>query len=99
MKEEITVVEIIRAVKGKQDDLKKALEAIVPISRMAKGCLQYDLLGPLEKGPGEFLVLMRWENRDDLRRHESSSYIHDFVQKYENILYSDVSVTEWKKWH
>lgn len=94
--EEVVVVETIQALKGKKKELKSALSAIVPICRRAKGCLQYDLLEPAAKGEDEFLVLMRWERVEDLRLHESSSYIENFVLEYEGVLYGEVSVTEWK---
>ena len=93
---EIVVVEIIRAVKGKSKALQKALEEIVPLSRASKGCLQYDLLLPMNDRE-EFLVLMKFKTLEDLRHHENSKYVEEFVQKYENVLYSDVLVTEWKK--
>lgn len=92
----IIVVETIRAIKGKRAELKKALTKIVPISRKSKGCLQYDLFEPIEEGD-EFLVLMRWESISDLRGHESSDYIDEFVRKYDKILYDEVHVTEWKE--
>ncbi len=92
----ITVIETIKATQGKVDELKKALLKLVPISRNAKGCLQYNLLEPVDQGD-EFLVLMRWEKLTDLRRHESSDDIAEFVRKYEKILYDEVKVTEWKE--
>lgn len=95
-KEEIIVIEIIRAVKGKVDELKRVLEQIVLTTRKVKGCLQYDLLRPMADRE-EFLVLMRWEKLADLHRHETSDYIAEFVRKNDKYLYDDVSQTEWKK--
>ena len=92
----IVVIETIKAVQGKMDLLKKALLELVPISRKAEGCLQYDLLEPVDKGD-EILVLMRWKKLTDLRKHESSDYIAEFVRKYDKILYNEVKVTEWKE--
>lgn len=91
----IVVVETIKAAPGKTAELKKALLKLVPICRKAKGCLQYDLLEPVDQGD-ELLVLMRWETLIDHRNHESSDYIAEFVRKYDKILYIDVNVTEWK---
>ncbi len=92
---EIVAVEFIKAIKGKTEELKKALSEIVPVSRAAEGCLQYDLLEPM-KGSGEFLILMKWRDFKDLQRHEVSKYIEDFVRKYDGVLYGEVTQTEWK---
>lgn len=96
MKEEVAVVEIIHAAEGKADKLKKALTELVPISRAAPGCLQYDLFGPLDGG-NEFLILMRWKTLSDLRQHETSPYVEEFARKYDKVLYDNFTVTEWKK--
>lgn len=92
----IVVVEIINAIQGKTKELKQALLELVPISRNASGCLQYDLLEPIEQKE-KFLVLMRWEKLSDLREHESSDYIAKFEKKYDKILYDEVEVTEWRE--
>lgn len=94
MSKEIVVVETIRAMSGRKQELKEVLAQIVPTSRKARGCLQYDLLKPIEESD-EFLVLMRWKTLDDLRRHEASDYIEEFVKKYDRILYDEVKVTEY----
>ena len=94
MSKEIFVVETIKAVQGKKDELKGALIKLVPPSRKAPGCLQYDLLEPMDKND-EFLILMRWTKLDDLRNHETSDYIEKFVREHDQILYDQVKVTEW----
>lgn len=94
MSKEIVVVETLKAVHGKKDELKQALIKLVPICRTASGCLQYDLLESVDKSD-EFLVLMRWKRLGDLRRHETSDYIEEFVKQYDQILYDEVKVTEW----
>ncbi|MBS0653517.1 MAG: antibiotic biosynthesis monooxygenase [Verrucomicrobia bacterium] len=96
MKKEVVVVETIRAVQGKKNELKRALSKLVPMSRRAPGCLQYDLLETAEPSD-EFLVLMRWEKLEDLRNHESSSYIKEFEREYDKVLYDEVKVTVWSQ--
>ncbi len=35
---------------------------------------------------------------EDLKQHEASQYIADFVRKYDGVLYSEVTqYTEWKE--
>lgn len=91
----IAVVEVIKAVHGKTKELKKALHEIVPICREEEGCLQYELFEPID-GNGEFLVFMKWKELQDLERHETSKIIKDFIQKYDGVLY--VEVTQYDKW-
>ncbi len=93
--QEIVVVEFVHAIKGKTNELRHALAALVPICQKGEGCLQYQLFEPIQ-GSGEFLVLMRWKDLKDLKRHEASKPIQEFVQKYDRVLYGDVSQTEWK---
>lgn len=94
MSKKIVVVETLKAVQGKKDELREALAKLVPISRKSPGCLQYDLLEPADKN-NEFLILMRWRKLDDLRNHEASDYIEKFVREHDQILYDEVKVTEW----
>jgi quinol monooxygenase YgiN len=91
---EIAVVEIIQAAIGKTKELRKALHELASICRRGEGCLQYEVFEPM-RGTGEFLVLMRWKDPQDLIRHEKSLPIQEFVQKYDKILYGEVRQTEW----
>ena len=91
----IAVVEVIKAVQGKTKELKKVLHELVPICRKGKGCLQYELFEPTE-GNDEFLVFMKWKELKDLEQHETSKAVRDFIQKYDGVLYSEV--TQYDKW-
>lgn len=94
MSKEIVGVETIKAVQGKKEELRKALIKLVPTTRKSPGCLQYDLLEPIDKND-EFLILMRWETLADLRNHEMSDHIEKFVKDYDQILYDEVKFKEW----
>lgn len=91
----IAVVEIIVAMPGKTQELKKALAELVPHCRKEEGCLLYELYEQ-NQGEGQFLVLMKWKDQNALRAHEASKPIAHFVQKYDRILYGAASQTEWK---
>ncbi len=95
MKENITVIEILKAAHGKAKELGNALADIVAVSRQEKGCQKYELFEPMGEEE-EFLVIMQWETLADLRRHESSEHIEKFVHTH-SALYTDVHQTEWKK--
>ena len=92
----IVVIEVIRSVPGKSEELKKVLHEMAPICRKGKGCIQYELFEPVA-GTGEFLVLQKWQDKTDLTSHETSKYIENFIKKYDGVLYSEVTqYTEWK---
>jgi len=92
----IAVVEVIKAVDGKMEQLKKALHELVPICRKGEGCMQYELFESLHPN-NELLVLMKWKDLKDLKRHEASKPIEDFVKKYHGVLYGEVTqCSEWK---
>jgi quinol monooxygenase YgiN len=93
--QEIIVVEIIKAISGKESELKKVLKEMIPICLLEEGCLQYDLFEPMIES-GDFFVFMRWRDIKDLTKHESSNHIQDFIKKYDGILYDEVTQTEWK---
>ncbi|PIS02734.1 MAG: hypothetical protein COT85_01505 [Chlamydiae bacterium CG10_big_fil_rev_8_21_14_0_10_42_34] len=91
---EITVVEILHAVKGKTYELRKALLKLVPICKKEPGCLLYELFEPID-GEGQFLILMRWKDKKFLKDHEASLVIQEFVQSHDKIIYDEVHQTEW----
>ena len=91
----LAVVEVIKAVHGKTKELKKVLHEIVPICQKEEGCLQYELFEPVD-GNNKFLVFMKWKELKDLERHETSKVIKDFIQKYDGVLY--VEVTQYDQW-
>lgn len=91
---EIAAVETIKAANNKLNQLRDALRQIVPTCQKEKGCLQYELFEPTA-GSGEFLILMKWETLEDLRNHEASEPIQEFIRKYDGILYDSFTQTEW----
>lgn len=91
----IAAVEIIKAIHGKTNELRRALHELVPLCQKEEGCIMYELYEPIAES-GEFLVLMKWKDMNALSRHEKSKAIEHFVQKYDQILYGEVTQTEWK---
>ncbi len=89
---EVFVVETIKAINGKSDELRQALLHIVPLSRKEAACVQYDLF----ESNDTFLVIMRFKSAQDLDNHESSDHVQDFVRKYNGILYGEVTLSTWQ---
>ncbi len=92
----LCIVEVIQAAEGKSRELRKALSDIVPVCQKENGCLHYELFETTSKS-GEFLIVMKWHDKDALLRHESAQHILDFVHNYEGVLYTEVTqYSEWK---
>ncbi len=92
---EIIVVETIKAIPGKEQSLKQALLALVPVSLAEAGCSYYEVADPIDK-LGTFLVLMRMTDMAALKEHHNSEHIAEFVQKYDHILYDEVEEVVWQ---
>lgn len=90
---QIIVVETIQALPGKKVELKQALLEMVPFTLKEKGCLHYEIAESEQEDI--FLVLMRWENKENLEAHNISNHVDEFVKKYDGILYGEVEETTW----
>ena len=85
----ICMIEGIRAVPGKSKELGLALQQLVPLSLKETGCLRYEIFHS-DKNPEEFLVIMEYKTKANLKAHDNSEFIQEFVAKYENVLYAEV---------
>lgn len=92
----IHVIETLEALPEKTEELKKALLAIVPLSRQEKGCISYELF-QVHETPDQFAVIMCWKDLKSFERHNSALFIQEFVENFEQILYHKVVETLYKK--
>ncbi len=91
----IHVIETLDALPGKAEELKKALLAMVPLSRAEKGCISYDLFQEHDN-PHRFAVIMRWKDKQAYDGHNAAAFIQKFVEKFDNVLYCNVVETSYK---
>jgi quinol monooxygenase YgiN len=77
---EVAVVAIFVAKPGKEEELRKVLEANVEPTRKERGALQYDLHRDVEE-PRRFIFVERWESRAALDEHGQSAHIQAFRAK------------------
>lgn len=73
----LTVVAEMKAKAGKEDDLRRALIALVAPTRLEEGCVQYDLHEKTDE-PGRFVFYENWVSADHLARHAASAHIQAF---------------------
>jgi quinol monooxygenase YgiN len=81
----ITVIARLRAKKGKEEQLRQALLALITPSRLEKGCLNYDFHESLDQ-PGLFFFHENWANHNALTRHFEMSHFKEAQQKTKDLL-------------
>jgi len=77
MAELLTVVAEMKAKAGREDDLRRALVALVAPTRREDGCVQYDLHEKTDE-PGRFVFYENWVSAAHLERHAASAHIQAF---------------------
>jgi quinol monooxygenase YgiN len=73
----ITVVAVMQAKPGKEDQLRSAAFALVEPTRKEAGCVQYDLHVHLTD-PSRLVFYENWASLESLDRHGASPHIAAF---------------------
>jgi len=74
---ELTILANIHAHPERVEQVKAALEKLLPLTRAEAGCLQYDLLRD-NRDPAHFMVFERWATPALLQAHTSSAHLAAF---------------------
>jgi quinol monooxygenase YgiN len=74
----LTVVAEIKAKPGKEDDLRRALLALIEPTRKEDGYVQYDL-HVHSSDPGRFLFYENWTSKEHLDRHLATPHLVKFL--------------------
>lgn len=74
----LTVVAEIKAKAGKEEDLRKALLALVEPTSKEEGFVQYDL-HVHTNDPGRFVFYENWVSREHLDRHRTAPHLKAFA--------------------
>lgn len=81
----LTVVAYMRAAPGKRDELKAALEALVPTTVAEDGCVNYDLHQGTED-PDFFTFYENWESPTKLDAHLGAPHLTEFAARLGDLL-------------
>jgi quinol monooxygenase YgiN len=73
----ITVVAVMHAKPGKEDELRRAALALVDPTRKEQGCVQYDLHVHLVDSAW-IIFYENWASIEDLERHGASPHLSAF---------------------
>ena len=70
----LTVIAYMRAVPGKREAFRAALESLVEPTRQEKGCVNYDLYQSIQD-PDLFFFYENWESEEDLDAHLAAPHM------------------------
>jgi quinol monooxygenase YgiN len=73
----LTVIAEMQAKPGKEDDLRRAVLALIEPTRQEDGCVQYDL-HVHTSDPARFVFYENWTSEVHLDRHAASAHIQEF---------------------
>jgi quinol monooxygenase YgiN len=85
MAELLTVVAEMTAKPGREEDLRKALLALITPTRREDGCVQYDL-HIHSTDPARFLFYENWASEAHLERHAASPHLTAFLEAADGLL-------------
>jgi quinol monooxygenase YgiN len=85
MNGDISVVAHVRAKKGKEEETKQALLALVAPTRVEEGCINYDLHQFVDD-PTLFVFYENWTSRELLERHLASPHVTAFRARMDELL-------------
>ena len=91
MPELLTVVAEMQAKPGREEDLRKALLALIEPTRAEDGCVQYDL-HIHSNDPARFLFYENWASPAHLARHAASAHLTAFVAAAGSLLAAPMRV-------
>lgn len=81
----LTVVAYMRAAPGKREELKSALEALVPTTVAEDGCVNYDLHQGTED-PDFFTFYENWASPAELDAHLAAPHLVEFAGRLGDLL-------------
>lgn len=92
--EELTVLARIRAKKGKETEVLRAVTALLGPTKAEDGCINYDLHCSKDD-PTLFFLYETWKSRKALDEHLATPYLQDFLGKAPDLLAEDVDLSFW----
>jgi quinol monooxygenase YgiN len=79
------VLASLRAVSGREDDLRTVLEGLIEPTRAEAGCLHYELWQN-QSEPAEFTFVEEWVSREALEAHGETEHIRKGRERMRELL-------------
>lgn len=90
----VTVVAMIRAKPGMEQEVRKVLLGLCGPTRAEKGCINYDLHQAVDN-PALFMFHENWVSMADLEAHSQSAHLRAWRARADELLAEPNQVTRW----
>ncbi|MBW7995896.1 MAG: antibiotic biosynthesis monooxygenase [Candidatus Glassbacteria bacterium] len=94
--DKVTVVAVIKAKSGREDQVRRELEALIAPTREEEGCINYDMHRGSED-PSLFMFHENWRSKGDLDIHLQQPYLARFMELADDLLAEPVRITLWEE--
>ena len=84
----LTVIAYMKAAPGKEDELRRELEALIEPTAAEDGYVTYDLHESVEE-PGKFFFYENWESEEKLDAHLATPHLVRFAGMIGDLLDGD----------
>jgi quinol monooxygenase YgiN len=81
----LTLFASMKALPGKEEELRQVLEDLVSTSLKEEGCVNYDLHQDLDD-PGSFHFYENWATPELWARHDAAPHVKAFVARQDELL-------------
>jgi quinol monooxygenase YgiN len=92
----LTVIAKVKAMRGKEAEVRKELLSLVEPSRKDSGCINYDL-HQSQADPASFLFHENWVSREHLDRHLAKPDLQAVLTRVATLVAEAPEITLWDK--
>jgi len=92
----VTVIAHVRAKPGKEQQVREALLALCPPTRVEKGCINFDLHQSHDDS-ALFAFHENWVSKNDLDVHLQSPHVRAFMKRIDELLVEPPKITRWTR--
>jgi quinol monooxygenase YgiN len=94
--ENITLIATMKARSGKEELVKDVLLALVPPTRVEKGCVTY-ILHQDCNDKSLFMFYETWQDRESLDQHLKTPHLKDLLDRSDELFVAPLEITFYNK--
>lgn len=91
MSDQVTLVAVIKATPGQEEELGRRLAALVAPTREEEGCINYDLHRSADDA-AVWMLYENWRSQADLDAHFKTPYLQDFLARQGEVLAEEMDI-------
>ena len=92
----VYVLALFTAAPEKEEELERALTALIDPTRREAGCIRYDLVRGLGKS-AEFAFIEEWESAEHLDAHSQTPHVREAGSKAAGLLAAPASIERYRQ--